>query len=101
MARIPLADEAGLANCRFETASASDFPGESYDLVACFDSSSICAISEICVLQAVLHEALGAFLAVLDRFTLATSFLMHRGRCWRCSRRSNSPSAFHGNASNR
>ncbi|HEX3995543.1 MAG TPA: Rrf2 family transcriptional regulator [Acetobacteraceae bacterium] len=44
---------------------------EDMDLVACFDGSSICAISEICMLQAVLHEALGAFLAVLDRFTLA------------------------------
>ena len=44
---------------------------EDMDLVACFDSSASCAISEICVLQAVLHEALAAFLAVLDRFTLA------------------------------
>jgi Rrf2 family nitric oxide-sensitive transcriptional repressor len=44
---------------------------EDMDLVACFDGSATCAISEICVLQAVLHEALGAFLAVLDRFTLA------------------------------
>jgi Rrf2 family nitric oxide-sensitive transcriptional repressor len=44
---------------------------EDMDLVPCFDGSGSCAISEICVLQAVLHEALGAFLAVLDRFTLA------------------------------
>jgi Rrf2 family transcriptional regulator, nitric oxide-sensitive transcriptional repressor len=44
---------------------------EDMDLVACFDGSATCAISEICVLQAVLHEALAAFLAVLDRFTLA------------------------------
>lgn len=43
---------------------------EDMDLVACFDGSANCAISEICVLQTVLHEALGAFLAVLDRFTL-------------------------------
>jgi Rrf2 family nitric oxide-sensitive transcriptional repressor len=41
------------------------------DLVACFGDATNCTISEICVLQAVLHEALGAFLAVLDRFTLA------------------------------
>jgi Rrf2 family transcriptional regulator, nitric oxide-sensitive transcriptional repressor len=44
---------------------------EDMDLVACFDGSASCAISEICVLQTVLHEALAAFLAVLDRFTLA------------------------------
>lgn len=44
---------------------------EDMDLVACFDGSATCTISEICVLQAVLHEALAAFLAVLDRFTLA------------------------------
>ena len=41
------------------------------DLVACFDGGATCAISEVCVLQAVLHEALEAFLAVLDRSTLA------------------------------
>ncbi len=41
------------------------------DLVACFDGGATCAISEVCVLQAVLHEALEAFLAVLDRTTLA------------------------------
>jgi Rrf2 family transcriptional regulator, nitric oxide-sensitive transcriptional repressor len=44
---------------------------EDMDLVACFDGLATCAISEICVLQAVLHEALAAFLGVLDRFTLA------------------------------
>jgi len=44
---------------------------EDMDLVACFDGSATCTISEICVLQAVLHEALAAFLAVLDRFTVA------------------------------
>jgi Rrf2 family nitric oxide-sensitive transcriptional repressor len=41
------------------------------DLVACFEGSASCAISEACVLQAVLHEALAAFLGVLDRYTLA------------------------------
>lgn len=40
-------------------------------LVTCFDDAASCAISEDCVLQAVLHEALTAFLAVLDRYTLA------------------------------
>jgi Rrf2 family nitric oxide-sensitive transcriptional repressor len=52
---------------------------EDMDLVACFDGSAVCAISEICVLQAVLHEALAAFLAVLDRFTLA-DLVAPRGR---------------------
>ena len=32
-----MADDARLANCRFETASATDFAGEHYDLVTCFD----------------------------------------------------------------
>jgi Rrf2 family nitric oxide-sensitive transcriptional repressor len=41
------------------------------ELVACFDGAATCAISEACVLQSVLHEALAAFLAVLDRYTLA------------------------------
>jgi Rrf2 family nitric oxide-sensitive transcriptional repressor len=41
------------------------------ELVACFDGGTSCAISEACVLQAVLREALTAFLAVLDRYTLA------------------------------
>jgi Rrf2 family nitric oxide-sensitive transcriptional repressor len=41
------------------------------DLVGCFNDAESCAISDACVLQAVLHEALAAFLAVLDRYTLA------------------------------
>jgi Rrf2 family transcriptional regulator, nitric oxide-sensitive transcriptional repressor len=41
------------------------------ELVACFDGAETCAISEACVLQTVLHEALASFLAVLDRYTLA------------------------------
>jgi len=41
------------------------------ELVACFGGGTTCAISEACVLQSVLHEALAAFLAVLDRYTLA------------------------------
>jgi Rrf2 family nitric oxide-sensitive transcriptional repressor len=45
---------------------------ENMDLVECFDSaSSRCAIEPTCGLRSVLHEALAAFLAVLDRYTLA------------------------------
>jgi Rrf2 family nitric oxide-sensitive transcriptional repressor len=40
-------------------------------LVACFENTAACAISESCVLQAVLHEALTEFLRVLDRFSIA------------------------------
>jgi Rrf2 family nitric oxide-sensitive transcriptional repressor len=40
-------------------------------LVPCFTDSSACAISVGCSLNAVLQEALDAFLAVLDRYTLA------------------------------
>jgi Rrf2 family nitric oxide-sensitive transcriptional repressor len=41
------------------------------DLVVCFDGSATCAISKACVLRTVLQEALAAFLAVLDCYTLA------------------------------
>jgi len=41
------------------------------ELVACFGDLAPCAIGEACVLRSVLHEALTAFLAVLDRYTLA------------------------------
>jgi Rrf2 family nitric oxide-sensitive transcriptional repressor len=41
------------------------------ELVECFDGAATCAISEACVLQGVLREALAAFLSVLDRHTLA------------------------------
>jgi Rrf2 family nitric oxide-sensitive transcriptional repressor len=45
---------------------------ENMDLVECFDpASSRCAIEPTCGLRSVLHEALAAFLAVLDRYTLA------------------------------
>lgn len=44
----------------------------SFDLVECFDPpSSRCAIQPACGLRSVLGEALGAFLEVLDRYTLA------------------------------
>jgi len=41
------------------------------ELVPCFDGSGVCTIGEACVLQSALREALAAFLAVLDRYTLA------------------------------
>ena len=41
------------------------------DLVACFDDAETCAIGQACVLRGALHQALAAFLAVLDRYTLA------------------------------
>ena len=45
---------------------------EDLALVQCFDPAATkCRIESACVLRAVLGEALGAFLAVLDRYTLA------------------------------
>ncbi len=41
------------------------------DLVACFAPQGHCAIGPACVLQSVLHDALAAFLAVLDQYSLA------------------------------
>jgi Rrf2 family transcriptional regulator, nitric oxide-sensitive transcriptional repressor len=41
------------------------------ELVACFGDSGICAIQPSCVLKGALAEALDAFTAVLDRYTLA------------------------------
>jgi Rrf2 family transcriptional regulator, nitric oxide-sensitive transcriptional repressor len=41
------------------------------DLVPCFETDQACAIGGICTLKSVLAEALEAFLAVLDRYTLA------------------------------
>jgi Rrf2 family nitric oxide-sensitive transcriptional repressor len=40
-------------------------------LVSCFDDAGSCMISGSCMLSKVLQEALAAFLAVLDRYTLA------------------------------
>jgi Rrf2 family nitric oxide-sensitive transcriptional repressor len=40
-------------------------------LVPCFENADTCAIANNCVLSKVLQEALDAFLAVLDRYTLA------------------------------
>lgn len=41
-----------------------------WDLVECFGSDSLCAIRPACRLKSALHEALRAFFAVLDRYTL-------------------------------
>ena len=41
------------------------------ELVACFGGSGDCPIEGACVLTGALREALDAFLAVLDRYTLA------------------------------
>jgi Rrf2 family transcriptional regulator, nitric oxide-sensitive transcriptional repressor len=43
---------------------------EELALVTCLDGGA-CLIAPACVLQAVLKEALAAFLAVLDRYTIA------------------------------
>jgi len=40
-------------------------------LVPCFEDGGSCRIDEVCRLSGVLREALAAFLAVLDRYTLA------------------------------
>ena len=44
----------------------------SFDLVECFDSAtSRCRLASVCTLHGVLDEALDAFLATLDQYTLA------------------------------
>lgn len=42
-----------------------------FALVECFNPDNQCAIAHICGLPVILNEALGAFVAVLDRHTLA------------------------------
>ncbi|MEH2514035.1 Rrf2 family nitric oxide-sensitive transcriptional repressor [Nitrobacteraceae bacterium AZCC 1564] len=42
-----------------------------FALVECFASGNRCRITPSCRLRGVLHEALGAFIATLDRYTLA------------------------------
>jgi len=45
---------------------------DNFNLVECFDrDSNTCVIAPACGLRAPLHEASAAFLAVLDRYTLA------------------------------
>ena len=41
-----------------------------FALVECFNPNSDCAIQSICVLPGILDEALAAFLAVMDRYSL-------------------------------
>jgi Rrf2 family nitric oxide-sensitive transcriptional repressor len=41
------------------------------DIVPCFNASGACVIQPACILKGALDEALDAFLAVLDRYTLA------------------------------
>lgn len=57
---------------------------EDMALVACFADAHACAIAGPCRLQSLLGEALGAFLAVLDRATLAD--LLGPGRAAMISR---------------
>jgi Rrf2 family transcriptional regulator, nitric oxide-sensitive transcriptional repressor len=47
-------------------------------LAPCFDTEARCIIQEGCVLQHALSDALGAFLAVLDGYTLADLVEPHR-----------------------
>jgi Rrf2 family transcriptional regulator, nitric oxide-sensitive transcriptional repressor len=49
------------------------------DLVPCFGDGEACAIRCVCSLRTVLNEALAAFLAVLDRVTLADLLMPRRG----------------------
>jgi Rrf2 family nitric oxide-sensitive transcriptional repressor len=48
-------------------------------LVACFETGGSCAIGTVCALSGILAEALAAFLAVLDRYTLADLVIPRRG----------------------
>lgn len=52
---------------------------ENLALVDCFDPGARCAIEPACALRSALHEALGAFLAVLDGYTLADLVARRRG----------------------
>jgi Rrf2 family nitric oxide-sensitive transcriptional repressor len=42
-----------------------------FDIASCFGSGALCRIQPACVLQGALADALAAFLAVLDRLSLA------------------------------
>jgi Rrf2 family nitric oxide-sensitive transcriptional repressor len=42
----------------------------SLQIVECFGDDNACVLSPVCVLKSVLNEALGAFLATLDNYTL-------------------------------
>lgn len=49
-----------------------------FALVECFSSSNRCVITRRCGLKGVIHEALDAFTATLDRYTLADVMLRPR-----------------------
>lgn len=44
---------------------------DDFDLVECFGENDTCRITQVCRLKRVLHKALQAYLAELDRWTLA------------------------------
>jgi Rrf2 family nitric oxide-sensitive transcriptional repressor len=46
-----------------------------FAIVECFSDADSCRISPACRLRGVLHDALGAFLKTLDRYTLADLIL--------------------------
>ncbi len=46
-----------------------------FHLVECFGNDNQCIITRACRLHGILHEALGAFSATLDRYTLADLML--------------------------
>lgn len=52
-----------------------------FRVVECFDpATNSCPIAPVCLLRGVLHEALAAFFAVLDRYTLADLIRMPEGK---------------------
>ncbi len=52
-----------------------------FRVVECFDpASNTCPIAPVCRLRGALHEALAAFFAVLDRYTLADLIRMPEGK---------------------
>lgn len=61
-------------------------------LVECFGDRNACVISPACRLRSVLGEALAAFLAVLDRYTLADMLGPHRSELEQLLRLEEAPS---------
>lgn len=51
---------------------------DSWTSVPCFNDVSACVIEPACLLKGALAEARNAFLAVLDRYTLADTRLRRR-----------------------